>query len=543
MTQTTKKTKEKEENKDVASYSFYSKDLNKGKYNLFVEKAKAIRTYKNALSLEISSNLLHYLELSKIDFIKLFGTQQNKLNPSSLMRGNEVQKAAIDVFDCYQNKNTCIKQKIKFFIQNGIEVEYYKKNTKKNKKGDIKSFEIKTKNTPLTKTLTFLARYGDENTLEYVEKKIEDDNDDKKAFFTTLKELIEKFGLERLMKLAHAKRDRILNVYGDSIAFTSLSFRSAVQSETPLIQNSHNKTFCNGMIYIPGFCEKKMYVPTSFNINHQGHLNQYKSKEYIVCIDEKRKKVRFITTKKVNPVISPESENYLGVDTNIKHNLFCTSENSEIDLDRDLFKGYVAFLKKHQEKKEHSKGEEQQYDLWQERISCMLKKKARELVNHAIKEGKDHIIMEDLSSFAKSFVKSEEFEGFKYSRITRLLSLSSLNKIVKGICKKLGLRLTLIPSHYTSQWCFHCGHIEKANRPNQETFSCACCGHTANADHHSSQAIKIIGSSDVLKNSMLMRDKSSDWIPKVFKKDFIRKQLEDITPKLAFQLDEQKLII
>ena len=536
MTKATKRSKQT----IIGRYSFYSKDLNAKKFDLFVKKAEAIRDYKNALSLEMSSKLLYYAEMSKFDFIKLFGIQTNFLNPSSLIRGNEVQKVAIDVFDAYQNKITQVKQKMIFVIQKSIEVEYYKRNTKKNKKGDVRSFEITTKSTPLSKTLSFLARYGAEDTLEYANKRLENKEDDKKAFYETVKGHIEKFGLERLLKLALEKRTRILHLYNHPIEFTSLSYRSAVQSNTPLLQNSKNKNFCNGMVCIPGFLDIRMFVPIAFNTEHHGHLNQYKSKEYIVCIDEKRKRVRFIATKAMTNVVSPEGTKYIGVDTNIKHNLFATSEGSEIDMDRDLFQGYVAFLKKHQEKKEHTKGEDQQKDLWQERILCMLKKKARELVDLAIKNNEDHIVMEDLSSFGKSFIKSEEFEGFKYSRLTRLLNLSSLNKIVKGICKKLNVRLTLIPSHYTSQWCFHCGHVDRSNRPNQETFSCVCCNHTSNADFHSSQAIKLIGSSDVLRSSMLAKDKSSDWIPKKLAKGFIKKQLEDITPKLAFQLDCQR---
>jgi hypothetical protein len=540
MTKATKKL----DQTTIGGYSFYSKDLNTKKFDLFVKKAEAIRDYKNALSLKVSSKLLHYAEMSKFDFIKLFGTQTNFLKPSSLLRGNEVQKVAIDVFDAYQNKMTQVKQKMIFVIQKSIEVEYYKRNTKNNKKGDVRSFEIKTKSTPLTKSLSFLARYGAEDTLEYVNKRLENKEDDKKTFYETVKSHIEKFGLERLLKLALEKRERILHLYNHPIEFTSLSYRSAIQSKASLLQNSKNKNFCNGMVCIPNFIiGTDVFVPVPFNVEHHGHLNQYKSQEYIVCVDEKRKRIRFIATKEIPNVISPEGLNYIGVDTNIKHNLFATSEGSEIDMDRDLFKGYVAFLKKHQEKKENSKGEEQQFDLWQERILCMLKKKARELVDLAIQNNRDHIIMEDLSSFGKSFAKSEEFQGFKYTRLTKLLRLSSLNKIVKGICKKLSVRLTLIPSHYTSQWCFHCGHIDRANRPNQETFSCTCCGHTANADFHSSQAIKLIGSSDVLRSSMLVKDKSSDWIPKVLAKGFIRKQLEDITPKLAFQLDCQRLVV
>lgn len=539
MTKATKSSKQT----TIGSYSFYSKDLNTKKFNLFVKKAEAIRDYKNALSLEVCSKLLHYAEMSKFDLLKIFGTQTNWLNPSSSLRGNEIQKAVTDVFNAYQNKITQVKQKMIFVIQKSIEVECYKRNTKNNKKGDVRSFEIKIKSTPLTKSLSFLARYGAEDTLDYVNKRLENKDDDKKAFYETLKGHIEKFGLERLLRLALEKRERILHLYNNPIEFTSLSYRSAVQTEVPFLQNSKNKNFCNGMVCIPGFLGVRMFVPVSFNINHHGHLNQYKSWEYIVCIDEKRKRVRFVATKEMPIVISPEGNEYIGVDTNIKHNLFATSEGFEVDMDRDLFKGYAAFLKKHQEKKEHSKGEDQQMDLWQERILCMLKKKARELVDLSIAQRKDHIVMEDLSSFAKSFVKSGEFQGFKYTRLAKLLRLSSLNKIVKGICKKLNVRLTLIPSHYTSQWCFHCGHIDRANRPNQETFSCVCCNHTSNADFHSSQAIKLIGSSDVLRSSMLVKDKSSDWIPKKLVKGFIKKQLEDITPELAFQLDCQKLIL
>jgi len=523
------------------SYSFYSKNLNTGKFNAFVRKAEAIRDYKNLLSTKVSLNLLEYTEISKFDFVKIFGTQTNSLNPSSLIRGNEIQKSAVDVFEAYQNKITQIKQKMFFVVQKGIEVEYYKRNTKHNKKGDVRRYEIKTKGTPLTKSLSFLARYGSDKTLEYTERRLQEQNNDKQAFYTTLKTHIEKFGLYRLLKLAYSKRNQVLNKYNHPIVFTSLSYRSALQSNHPLIQNSNNKSFANGTISIPNFNGRHMFVPTTFNVKHHGHLNQYKSKEYIICIEQKRKRIRLINTKETEEYISPEGTNYLGVDTNVKHNLFATSEGMNIDMDRDLFHGYVAFLRKYQDKKEHTTGEDHQFDLWQERVQSMLKKKARELVDMAIASGKDHIIMEDLGNFGKSFIKSEEFGRFKYSRLTRLLNLASLNKIVKGICKKLGVRLTLIPSHYTSQWCFDCGHIDKANRTTQETFQCVCCNSTANADFHSSRAILKIGSSDVLKSNMLVMDKSSDWIPKKLSKGFIRKQLEEIITKPTFQLNYQTL--
>ncbi|MEO3791263.1 zinc ribbon domain-containing protein [Nonomuraea sp. B10E15] len=35
---------------------------------------------------------------------------------------------------------------------------------------------------------------------------------------------------------------------------------------------------------------------------------------------------------------------------------------------------------------------------------------------------------------------------------------------------------------YTSQECSACGHVDKANRPDQATFSCTSCGFAEHAD-------------------------------------------------------------
>jgi hypothetical protein len=217
MTKATKKILKTTQTTNFSGYSFYSKNLNIKKFDSFIKKAEAIRDYKNRLSLEICSELFRYIEMSKFDLQKIFGIQQSVLKPSSLIRGNELQRIVADVFDAYQNKIVCVKRKTMFVIQEGIEVEYYKKNTKKNKKGDVRSFGIKTKSTPLTKSLTFLARYGSEDTLEYISNKILETDDNKKVFYETIKSHIKKYGLERLLKLALEKRERILRLYNHPI--------------------------------------------------------------------------------------------------------------------------------------------------------------------------------------------------------------------------------------------------------------------------------------------------------------------------------------
>lgn len=48
--------------------------------------------------------------------------------------------------------------------------------------------------------------------------------------------------------------------------------------------------------------------------------------------------------------------------------------------------------------------------------------------------------------------------------------------------RRAGVPLVAVDPRYTSQQCPRCGNIDKANRPNQCTFSCLSCGHSAPAD-------------------------------------------------------------
>ncbi len=52
-----------------------------------------------------------------------------------------------------------------------------------------------------------------------------------------------------------------------------------------------------------------------------------------------------------------------------------------------------------------------------------------------------------------------------------------------------GVRVDVVDPRYTSQRCFECGHIEKANRKSQSEFSCCACGHTAHADVNAAKNI------------------------------------------------------
>jgi putative transposase len=42
----------------------------------------------------------------------------------------------------------------------------------------------------------------------------------------------------------------------------------------------------------------------------------------------------------------------------------------------------------------------------------------------------------------------------------------------------------------SSRECATCGHIAKANRPNQATFCCVLCGHRCGADHNAARVLR-----------------------------------------------------
>ena len=213
-----------------------------------------------------------------------------------------------------------------------------------------------------------------------------------------------------------------------------------------------------------------------------------------------------------------------------------------INYDKKEFTNYIKFLKK-TDKKNTTKGEDKQFDLWQLRIQNMLKRKCSELIDLAVKNGKDHIVMEDLKLLGKSFIKSNDFEDFKFSRLVRLLNLSSLNKIVASICEKKGIQLTIIHSHYTSQMCNKCGCISRDNRKTQELFECVDCQDTRNADYNASINICLIGRQEVLDPIMLIKSESSWWIPKPYmKKEVLKIHLEDIIAESTFQLYRDNLM-
>lgn len=528
------------------SYSFYSKNLNKVKYDLLYKKAINIRDFKNEISNIVITDPVKFLNLSKFDWINYFRTDLEYCN------NQDISNAISDVYVSYENKRDKFNSKINFKIQDEVKITYYKKNTLNNKKGDVKSYNIILKETKLTKILTYISRYYNSGFVEFLKNNIDNPNDKKEVLQLRKDTLsyINKYG-DRLINLTILKQQNtIKKMNSHVIEFVSLTFTSCTEQKQNIINRNKNKeSIFNCVISLSGQDRNKgkLHIPVKYSRKHHGDLKDfYKTPNkkgqivfsYKVYFEKKR--VRIILSRLGNDETIIDKTNYYGVDVNVKHNLFSNKYGDFIDYDRNIFVDYVKFLTKLDNKKTNKLSNKDNnkktnklsnkdlfiYNKWRVRIKDMLKRKSNILVKQAIELGKDHIVMEDLQHMGKSFSRSDEFNGFKYSRLIRLLNLTDLKNIVKSIGNKHGIQVSFIQPHYTSKTCDNCGHIHDENRTTQELFECKACGHKANADTHSAKLIEDRLYLDVLRKSLLIY-KDGLYHPKKLNKDSIKNILTE----------------
>ncbi|MFG2053442.1 RNA-guided endonuclease InsQ/TnpB family protein [Micromonospora sp. NPDC048930] len=71
-----------------------------------------------------------------------------------------------------------------------------------------------------------------------------------------------------------------------------------------------------------------------------------------------------------------------------------------------------------------------------------------------------------------------------------------LGQFIAYKATRSGIALVHVDPGYTSQGCSACGHIAKANRPNQTTFRCTSCGFAEHADVNAARNIATRGATD-----------------------------------------------
>lgn len=526
------------------SAAFYPIMLSETKRAEIIHRAEEIRSVRNDISEVFFSDMLGFQDMSKFEAFNLFNPTFN-----TRLSSHYLKKAIEDVWRAYQLRFDAIRKKIEFVKVEELVPSFYKINAKRHKKGELKSIEVHTKKTELTKVLTWLARYGTEESVYWLESVIPTAVESKQKFYRAILDKIHKFGFDRLMLLALSRRTSVFSEYEKrgKITFESLTFSGRSRIKRPIVDARRNETGkFNYFIEVSwdwfdkgyrGDSKNTMCIPFKYNRAYHRALGRYcngTDTSYTVVIRGNdihfvlaRDGYRYMHNEKIS------NDNTVGIDVNSKHNMFALSTGDFIHHDEELIadletellkvdakqKVYNIKFKKDEEhdafkisKKDKSRIEAITTKL-NDSNKRTIAKLCKQLADHGIK----HIAMENLDGFQGSKLHSEDRKGFNLGRLHLRTGLSSLKDEFIHIAPKYGLLVSLIQAEYTSKMCSHCGCIDDRNRQTQEEFCCVECGHSENADTHSSKNIKFHLTSTVLRGNLLERAGDSEYryfIPK-----------------------------
>ena len=511
--------------------TFQSKVLTRQKYDELYDFAVLIRNHKNIVSRYVNENLLHYLDCTKFQFAKEMRAKFKGSVPSSFDTQIYTQ-----VFTCYQNKFEVIQRNLVFETSVFKGFEYYKRDTKKYKKGDLKRVLIEKKQTKLSSCLTYLARYGNEGTITYIKSNFDKCDANKRDFYNNIIRCCEKFGFKRLYALALSKRKRIVNKYANKpIEFRSLTFNGRCRKKRIIDYNHRFGSVINSFISLSGFSRKSFDIPVSFNKGWYGNMKDYRKSnpdyEYTLTFDEKKRQVNVNLCKDGERYIPEPNGKTIGIDVNCKHNLFCLSDETIYDYDRKLVNDFCKIsleIDKLKEDKTYVIGKRKQWKL--SKLKEKVIKNEQQTIAIMCKtlqsQGVGHIVMENLNNgFGKCYVKDSDNEDINYNRKVKFLGISSLKQEVEHIARKYDIAVSTVQASYTSKMCPVCGCIEDGNRPNQETFECVECGHKDNADFNAAKNIRNRVLVTVLRDKLLKQLDNGAFEPRMLSRDKVKEVL------------------
>ena len=511
---------------------FHSNGITRQKYDELHDFAVLIQNHKNTVSQCVNDNLLHFLEYNEFQFLKEMREQFNGAVPSSFDAQLYTQ-----VFTCYENKFKAVQKKLAFRVRTLKGFEFYKRDTKKHKKGELKKVVFDKKETPLTSCLTYLARYGSEETINYINSQIESCDDNKRKFYNNILRCCDKFGFERLYKLASSKRLRIIKHYSEHpIEFKSLTFSGRCRKTRIIDYNKKFGSKINSFVSLSGIGRKSFDIPVTFNKGWHGSMKDYRKNnpdyEYTLTFDEKQHQVNIHLCKEGERYIPQTNGDTIGIDVNCKHNLFSLSNETTYDYDRKLVNDFCKLsleIDKLKEKDENYKvGKRKQHKL--DALKSKMVKSEQQLIANMCKalhlQGVGHVVMEDLDNgFGKCYVKDKDNEDINYNRKVKFLGLSSLKQEFEHIARKYDIAVSTVHASYTSKMCPICGCIEDENRPNQETFECIECGHKDNADFNAAKNIRNRVLVTVLREKLLKQLDNGAFEPKKLKREKVKEVL------------------
>lgn len=511
---------------------FVSDSLTDEKYNELLTHAVFLRDMRNEVSAYVNAHLLDYVDTPALQFVTLM---RERYDVGSNF-DNHLYKLVIN---CYRNKYEVVKKKLEFHLSEFLGFERYKRDCKNGRKGELKKVKYKKVKTPLSTCLTYLARYGGENTVEYIESQLTDPGLDEKRreFYEGILKRIERFTFKRLMALAMQRRERFLRRYfAKPIEFRSLTFSGRSRKKVILGENKNRDSVIRAFINLSWEERKSLDIPVKYASDYHGGFEEYKKNghdyEYVVTFNQKHRKVSINLVKdgrRYLPEVT-DADTVVGIDVNVKHDLFSLSDGTSYDYDRDLLKEYCRLCAEtdrlKEKDKEYTVGRKRQYRI--EAVRRRILSSERTLIASMCRtlrgKGVRHIVMEDLKAFGKTHVKSGDNESLNFNRIIRVLHLTDMKNEVEHIARNYDIAVSLVQSEYTSKRCPVCGCIEDENRLTQEEFCCVRCGHKDNADHNAAVNIRnrVL---EAVRKDLLKQNDNGSWSPRPLDRAKVKERL------------------
>ena len=509
------------------------------------QKLHRIKQHFNIV-IDVKNNISQFL----FDNIESFLYQEEKDNlrkqyqqfKNDELSAWELQQIYQDFFDKYDEAFKRYKKNHKFRLQKSFKVEYYKKQTIFHNIGDIKSFTIKFKNTPLSNLINWLV-YVPYDDLDKVLKRYKENATDKvindtKAFNKYLRKIRKGNKWERIKKLVFAKQQFLIKKIR-LIQTQSGAYRKAYK-ENPTVASVGSEVFIDHSntqfkhFYKFKIAKKEiLYLPLSYNQDFHNHFKNINlNANHYVSLNNKGQINIGLQEKYIQTFEETiNKEQIAGVDLNIKHN-FCVinidEDYIEFDYDREFLKKQINDLKaidaigynqlSEINKRKLQKIVKRTESYFQHLVSEILDS----LQNKAITE----IVLEDLNLQKTGFKTFSEEFGVSYNRLVKILRLNQVKHWFKNQGNKRGIKVHFTSPCATSIECSVCHTIEKDNRRNQEEFKCIECGHTINADNQASFNIGNRIKLDVLRDRLHNYDEFGQCTPKIMSRDTIKRTIK-----------------
>ena len=531
----------KSKNKTTKAKFFYSKSLNKNKYDSLVAYAEVAKDVRNFASEyiyndeNIKLNIL--LNLYKENDLKIELKEYRKCF-KGILNSNEQFNISATTF-----QNCCKEVYIRYqvYLQN----ELTKKLDNYNTIRKYLSFLIKYYRGNLNDLINLINQ---EKTQTFLNKETnKEEFTDKAIFYQNLEKFLfkkDKYSSEKILKMVENLRMRLIKST-TLINFKSLTFQDInVLSISPkknktgniidLLEKDSNKAIIN--LNLAGY--QSIIIPTKFNKKYHGDINSYNGKPYKMnnygtfgkrvtytikfLKNRKVKIILFQETEKLHYAYDENKNNILGVDVNTSSNLFSLSSDIQIEYDEKIINqaaklnktiSYKQTNKSVSEKniddvnKVYSKKIQRRIDKMVRRSEYYQNKKSHELIEYMKKNNFNYLVMEDLDIKSNKTKTKKNSNNIKinYNNVAKTLRINNLKNVLERLCKKENFNFAKVNPAYTSQVCPICGNIDKKSR-NHRMFLCTKCHHTDDADINAAKNIKNRIENPMLKLNLIRFD-------------------------------------